>query len=95
MKKLVVTAALATLLAAPAIVTSHAQQAGTQSQRNATVGNEYGNRAPTFGAAQAEGYSAYAEDDVSDQRWNGTVLGRDPDANVRMQMQRDEPADWN
>ena len=95
MKKLVVTAALVTLLAAPAIVTSYAQEAGAQSQRNATAGNGYAYRTPTFGAAQSEAYSAYAEDDVSDQRWNGTLLGRDPDANVRLQMQSDEPADWN
>jgi hypothetical protein len=91
----VVSAALGTPLAVPALVGSNAQNADAQSQSNATVGDGYGFRAPTFGAAQSEGYSAYAEGDVNDQRWNGTTVGRDPDKNARMQLQRDEPADWN
>jgi len=95
MKKLVVTAALATLLAVPAFATSHAQQAAAQSQRQATVGSPYGYRAQASEAGASEAYGAYADGDVSDQRWNGTLRGRDPDANVRMQLERDQPADWS
>lgn len=96
MKKFVVTAALATLLAVPAVATSYAQEeADAQSQRNAMVGAEYGYRAQALGAGATGDYAAYGEADTSDQRLNGTLLGRDPDANVRLQMRSDEPADWN
>jgi opacity protein-like surface antigen len=95
MKKFVVTAALATLLAVPALATSYAQEADAQSQRNAMVGVEYGYRAQAPGAATNGYYGAYSENDTSDQRLNGTLVGRDPDANVRLQLRNDEPADWS
>jgi len=91
MRKLVITAALATLMAVPAFVASHAQEANAESQRKALIGTEYGARAQAPGG----GVSGPHFESSDGQRLNGTAVGTDPDPTINMLLQRDEPANWN
>ena len=75
MKKLILAAALATLVAAPALA---------QGQYSATARHGY----DRYAGIRAQALPSSGGDNVI---VNGQYVGSDPDANVRLQLQRDFP----
>jgi hypothetical protein len=87
MKKLLTTAALATLVASPAFAASY-KHAG----QTATTPSNYS----AYASARVFGHNAYASVlDRDTVAAGGEIVGRDPDAGIRLQLRRDpEPSQY-
>lgn len=90
MLKFVTVAGLTALLTASAFA-----QSQPQTRSNARVSPQPQSTAATV-QEDDESYEAFAAaPGFGDVIEGGVLLGRDPDPNVRLQLRRDRPEDWN
>lgn len=82
MKKIAIAAALSALLASPALA-----QVVTATRAPAPVIVDTGDATPAEDGLEAN--AAYIEPGFGDVSVDGTVIGRDPDAKIRLQLRRD------
>lgn len=82
MNKLVIAAALSALLASPAL-------AQADPETSVTYPMMMDNNAPPPADDGLDANASYIEPGFGDVSVDGTVVGRDPDANIRLQLLRD------